>query len=397
MTRTLASETLAPETLATTAGVATDPAHKAVAPPLHLSATYGWDDPDVHPEFAYTRSDNPTRRELADALTKLEGAASCVMTATGLAAVDLPLSLLKVGDRVLAPHDCYGGTYRLLAARADRGEFIVDFVDQTDAGALEAALAKKPKLVLIETPSNPLLRVVDVAAVANAAHTVGALVVADNTFLSPALQNPIALGCDVVVHSTTKFINGHSDVVGGAVLAADAKLGEELLWWANATGVTASPFDCFLTLRGVRTLFPRIAQQQANALALIDALQADDRVARIWHPSLPDHPGHAVAKRQQRGFGSMLSIELADGVDARAFVRALSLFTLAESLGGFESLVCIPACMSHAGMKPEARAAAGISESLVRLSVGLEAVDDLIADIESALTRATAAPIAKSA
>ncbi len=374
-----------PETLVAAAGVAGDPTYRGVSPPVHLSATYGWRDPEEKPAFDYSRSGNPTRSELERALADLEGAARGVITASGMAAVDLPLNLVNPGDLVIAPHDCYGGTFRLLSARARRGHFEVAFVDQTDPDALSAALRRKPKLVLIETPSNPLLRITDIAAVAAAAHEAGAIVVADNTFLSPALQQPLSLGCDLVVHSTTKYINGHSDVVGGAVLARDKALGDELAWWANCTGVTGAPFDSFLTLRGLRTLFPRIERQQETAGAVVAALATDERVATVYYPGLAAHPGHEIARRQQKGFGAMLSVEFADGVDVVGVLRALEIFTIAESLGGFESLVCTPATMTHASMTAEARAKAGISARLARFSIGLEHAQDLIRDLFSAL------------
>ncbi len=386
---------LRPETIVASAAVAADPTYRGVSPPLHLSATFGWRDPSEKPAYDYSRSGNPTRSELAQALADLEGAERGVITATGMAAVDLPLNLVHPGDLVIAPHDCYGGTHRLLSARARRGHFDVEFVNQTDATALAAALTRKPKLVLIETPSNPLLRITDIAAVAAAAKASGAIVVADNTFLSPALQQPLSLGCDIVVHSTTKYINGHSDVVGGAVLARDKALGDDLAWWANCTGVTGAPFDAYLTLRGLRTLFPRIERQQETAGAVAAALASDDRVRAVYYPGLPAHPGHDLARRQQRGFGAMLSVELAEGVDVLAVLRALRIFTIAESLGGFESLVCTPATMTHASMTPEARALAGISSRLVRFSIGLEHQQDLIRDIFAALDSVAAPSAAK--
>lgn len=385
------------ETIVASAGVATDAAHRGVSPPLYLSATYGWRDPEEKPAFDYSRSGNPTRTELESALSALEGAERGVITASGMAAVNLPLNLVSPGELVIAPHDCYGGTFRLLSAHARRGDFRVEFVNQTDPAALAAALAKKPKLVLIETPSNPLLRITDIAAVAAAAKEAGAIVVADNTFLSPVLQQPLALGCDVVVHSTTKYINGHSDVVGGAVLAKDKALGDELAWWANCTGVTGAPFDAFLTLRGLRTIFPRLERQQETASAVANALSADERVAKVYYPGLASHPGHEIARRQQKGFGAMLSAEFADNVDVLDLLRGLNIFTIAESLGGFESLVCTPATMTHAAMTPEARAAAGISDRLVRFSIGLEHQQDLVRDIFSALDNVAAPSSSKVA
>ena len=239
--------------------------------------------------------------------------------------------------------------------------------------------------MLIETPSNPLLRITDIRACVALARKAGAIIVADNTFLSPALQRPLELGCDIVVHSTTKFINGHSDVVGGAVLARDAALGEELAWWANCTGVTGAPFDSYLTLRGLRTLFPRIERQQKTAEAVVEALTADDRVETIFYPGLSSHPGHAIARSQQAGFGAMFSVEFKEGVDVLQLLLSTNVFTIAESLGGFESLVCVPAAMTHASMMVEARQTAGISERLVRFSVGLEHEQDLLLDIFAAL------------
>jgi cystathionine gamma-synthase len=303
-----------------------------------------------------------------------------------MAAVDLVLSLLRPRDLVVAPHDCYGGTYRLLAARRDRKQFDVVFTDEGDEAALATALRRKPKLVLIETPSNPLMRVVDIRAIAERAKETGAKVAVDNTFLSPALQQPIALGADFVIHSTTKYLNGHSDVVGGAVVATVSSDAEALSAWANIAGTTGAPFDAHLTLRGLRTLFPRIEYQQANAMAVAQFLAQHPLVAAVHYPGLVSDAGHAIALTQQKGFGAMLSFELAGGVDAvRRFVEAVEVFTLAESLGGVESLVAHPATMTHSSMGAEARRAAGISDSLIRLSIGLEAEADLIADLEHGL------------
>ena len=374
------------QTLCARSGVDQDTAHGAVMPPLYLSSNYSFAGFEQKRKYDYSRSGNPTRDVLAETLAGLEGGAGCVVTATGMAAVDLPLSLLSPGDLLIAPHDCYGGTHRLLSARARKGHFEVAFVDQGDAVALEAALALNPKLLLIETPSNPLLRVVDVADICTRAHRVGAKVVADNTFLSPALQRPIELGADFVVHSTTKYINGHSDVVGGAVVSADAADHAELAWWANCLGVTGSPFDAYLTLRGVRTLFARIERQQETAGAVAAILDSHPAVRVVHYPGLASHPGHALAARQQKGPGAMLSFELNGGAEAvRALIEELEIFTLAESLGGVESLIAHPATMTHAAMTPEARVTAGITEGLLRLSVGLEHQDDIIADLTRAL------------
>jgi len=375
-----------PRTIAARSGVDTDTAHGSVMPPLYLSSNYSFAGFDQKRQYDYSRSGNPTRDVLAETLADLEGGAGCVITATGMAAVDLPLSLLSPDDLLVAPHDCYGGTHRLLCARARKGHFRVAFVDQNDGAALDAALADGAKLVLVETPSNPLLRVTDIADVARRAHAVGAKVVADNTFLSPALQNPLSLGADIVVHSTTKYINGHSDVVGGAVISADAEVHQELAWWANCLGITGSPFDAYQTLRGLRTLFTRIERQQATASKLAQILEAHPAVAAVHYPGLKTHAGHDLAARQQRGFGAMLSFELAGGQSAVCdVINALVIFTLAESLGGVESLIAHPATMTHAAMTPEARVTAGITDGLIRISVGLEHEDDIIADLVTAL------------
>jgi cystathionine gamma-synthase len=307
-----------------------------------------------------------------------------------MAAITLVLeALLQPGDRLVVTHDCYGGSWRLFDALARKGRFELALVDLADARALAAALATPTTLIWIETPSNPLLRITDLSAVIAAAHAAGALALVDNTFLSPALQRPIEHGADFVLHSTTKYINGHSDVVGGAVVARDAARHEALAWWANALGLTGSPFDSFLTLRGLRTLDARLRVHQENAAALAERLQRHPACAAVHYPGLASHPGHALAARQQHGFGAMVSLELAGGVPAvRAFLDGLQHFTLAESLGGVESLVAHPATMTHAAMSAEARRVAGIGEGLLRLSVGIEALEDLEADLGAALDRA---------
>jgi len=376
-----------PRTIAAANGVASEEVFGAVAPPLYLSSTFAFAGFERNRSYEYSRTANPGRDLLADTLAKLEGGAGAVVTSSGMAAVDLVLSLAGSADLVIAPHDCYGGTYRLLSARRDKGQFDVIFVDQSDRATLAAALARKPKLVLIETPSNPLLRVVDIHQIAVCCKEVGARVAVDNTFLSPALQRPIGLGADFVVHSTTKYLNGHSDVVGGALIYGDAADAEPLHSWANITGVTGSPFDAYLTLRGLRTLYPRIERQQANAAAVASYLAAHPAVSAVYYPGLATHPGHAIACAQQMGFGAMLSFELAGGLEAvRRFVEAVRVFTLAESLGGVESLVAHPVTMTHAGMGEEARRKAGIGDGLLRLSVGLEAEADLISDLKQALS-----------
>ena len=385
-----------PCTTAARHGVNSDPAHGAVLTPLSLSSNFSFDGLDGKRRYDYTRSGNPTRDVLADALAELEGGCGAVVTATGMAAVDLALCSLEPGDLLIAPHDLYGGTHRLLCARARRGHFEVAFVDQNDRAALDAAFARKPKLILIETPSNPLMRVVDVSDICARAHAAGCKAAVDNTFLSPALQQPIALGADLVIHSTTKYINGHSDVVGGCVVAKDAADLERLTWWANCLGVTGSPFDAWLTLRGVRTLFARVERQQATAGRIAEWLAAHPAVKAVHYPGLKSHPGHAVAARQQKGFGAMLSFELADIAAVRTLVDGLQVFTLAESLGGVESLIAHPTLMTHAAMTPEARLTAGITDGLLRLSIGLEHPEDLLADLSAALA-AVSVPLSAEA
>ncbi len=388
MTRTYRDETLAAST-----GVNQDPTHGAVMPPLFLSSNYSFDGFGGKRAYDYTRSGNPTRDVLGEALADLEGGSGAVIVSSGMAAIDLVLNLVEPGQTVIAPHDCYGGTHRLLEARARKGAFELAWVDQGDADALDAALKDNAALVLVETPSNPLMRIVDIADICARARAAGAKTAVDNTFLSPALQKPIALGADLVIHSTTKYLNGHSDVVGGAVVAKTAEDHQTLTWWANCTGITGSPFDAYLTLRGVRTLFARVERQQATAAKVADFLAQHPAVAKVHYPGLADHPGHALAKRQQSGFGAMLSAELEGGTDAvRRFFEAVSLFTLAESLGGVESLVAHPPTMTHAAMTPEARVRAGIGDGLVRFSVGLEHPEDLLADLEHAL-RAASSPL----
>jgi cystathionine gamma-synthase len=357
-------------------------------PPIYLSTNFAFEGFRQPRRYDYTRSGNPTRDQLAGALADLEGGAGAVVTCTGLAAITLILATLPAGARVVAPFDCYGGTYRLLAALEKKGNLIVDFIDQSDAAALAAALARKPALVWIETPSNPLLRIVDIRAVADASHAAGALVAADNTFLSPVWQQPLALGADLVMHSTTKYLNGHSDVVGGAVIAATADLTQNLAWWANAIGVTGAPFDSFLTLRGVRTLHARARVHAENTAAVVQVLNDHAAVRQVYYPGLATHPGHDLAKKQQSGFGAMLSVELNGGEAAvQAFLGGLECFTLAESLGGVESLIAHPTSMTHAGMDETARIRAGIGPGLLRVSVGIENSDDLVADLKAALER----------
>lgn len=381
-------------TRAVRAAIESDTQHGAVVPPLHLSSNYTFAGFDEKRQYDYTRSGNPTRDALADALTELEGGAGAVVTASGMGALTLLTQLLKPGDVIIAPHDCYGGTFRLFEQQAKKGLFEVRFVDQTNTEALLAACECGPKIILTETPSNPLLRIVDIEVVAGIARDCGALYAVDNTFLSPALQNPLELGADLVLHSTTKYLNGHSDVVGGCVVAKTTELAEELAYWANVIGITGAPFDSFLTLRGVRTLLPRMRQHEESATLLASVLDDHHLVRRVYYPGLEAHRGHAIAKRQQRGFGGMISFELhGNEATVRTFVESLRFFSLAESLGGVESLVCHPATMTHAPLSSEALAEAGISKTLIRVSVGLESAEDLVADVLAALDAAAQAPV----
>lgn len=378
-------------TAAVRGGIESDTQYGAVVPPIYLSTNYSFDGHQQPRDFDYSRSGNPTRCILADAIAELERGAAGIVTCTGMAAITLVTSLLGPDDLLVVPHDCYGGSYRLFTHLAKKGAFKLAVVDQTNAAALADVIARQPKMVWLETPSNPLLRVVDIAAIASQSHEVGALVVVDNTFLSPILQQPLLLGADIVIHSTTKYINGHSDVVGGAVVAKDAEVGELLHWWSNTLGLTGSAFDSYLTLRGLRTIAVRMRQHQANAQQVLALLTRHRAVDKVYYPGLADHPGYEIALKQQKGFGSMLSFELKGGeAELIAFLNALEYFSLAESLGGVESLVAVPATMTHRAMEPAARVEAGVKDTLIRLSVGIEDGDDLVADIQAGLDAAIA-------
>lgn len=374
------------------AGIESDTGQGSVVPPIYLSTNYTFTGLGEPRDFDYSRSRNPTRALLGEAVATLEGGAGGVITASGMGAVSTVLhALLGPSDTVIIPHDCYGGTWRIFDAYERKGLCHVVTIDFTDLDQVRTAVAEhRPRLVWVETPSNPLLRLTDLAEVVATAHAADALVLADNTFLSPILQRPLEHGVDLVMHSTTKYINGHSDVVGGAVISATSELHEQISWWANTIGVTGGAFDSYLTIRGLRTLHTRIRAHEENAAAVVGLLTDHDAVRVVHHPSLPDHPGHEIAARQQDGFGSIVSLELHGGRDAvTAFAGALECFSLAESLGGTESLVCHPSSMTHAAMTPEAQAVAGLSDGLVRLSVGVEPAEDLVADLTAGLDAAT--------
>ena len=373
-------------TIAARQGLGTEQQHGAVVSPVHLSSTYQFSEFGVKREYDYSRSGNPTRDELATTLATLEHGAGAVITSSGMAALTLLCQLLDANELLVAPHDCYGGTHRLLTHLAHQGKLRVRFVDQTDPIAVAEVLREKPRLVLCETPSNPLLRITDIQWLAELVHATDALLAVDNTFLSPGWQQPVLLGADLVVHSTTKYINGHSDIVGGAVVAANDELHERLSWLANCLGVTGAPFDSYLALRGLRTLPSRLATHARNAAAVVDFLCDDPRIRKVNYPGLESHPGHAIARRQQAEFGAMVSFELdCKKVDLARFVNGVRLFFLAESLGGVESLIAHPASMTHAAMSSEARHIAGISDGLIRISIGLEHDNDLVADLRQAL------------
>jgi cystathionine gamma-synthase len=373
-------------TTAVQAGINSDQHHGSVVAPIYLSSTYSLKGFNDKREFDYSRTGNPTRTTFAKTIAKLEKGSVGIVTSTGMAAVHLICQLLSTDDLVVIPHDCYGGSFRLFTHLAKRDLFKLIVVDQNDQEALAKALAQKPKLVLIESPSNPLLRVVDIEQVTDASHQVGALVAVDNTFLSPALQQPLLLGADIVFHSTTKYINGHSDVVGGVVVTKEEALGQELAWWANCIGITGSAFDSFLALRGLKTLPVRIKQHQENAVQVAAFLKNHPAIDVVYYPGFADHPGHDIAKKQQSGFGAMLSFEVTGGVNSvKKLFDNLTLFTLAQSLGGVESLISHPQTMTHAGMEEAARLEAGITDSLVRISVGIEDIDDILADLAHGL------------
>lgn len=370
------------QTQAVRAGIESDAQHGAVIPPVYLSTNFsfnGFDDPR---QYDYTRTGNPTRDTLANALADLEGGVGATVTGSGMGAITLACQLLNPGDLVVGPQDCYGGTFRLFDRLSKRGLFDVKLVDQTDTEALAGAIAAGARMVWVESPTNPLLRIVDLEKVRDLSREHDAIFVVDNTFLSPALQRPIEFGADLVIHSTTKYLNGHSDVVGGAVVAATDTLHQQMQEWANALGLSGAPFDSFMTLRGIRTLFARIEQHERNAGRLAEVLSQHAAVSRVYYPGLPEHPGHEIAKRQQRGFGGMVSFDLSGGESAaKVFLETVELFSLAESLGGVESLACHPATMTHATFDEASMRAAGIGRGLVRLSAGIEATEDLVSDV----------------
>ncbi len=376
-------------TLAVHAGVDKDTAYNSVITPIYQTSTFRFEDVGKTKGYDYTRTLNPTRKALEENIAALEGGAGAKVVATGMAAVLTALHFLKAGDHLLVTHDCYGGTERLLRTYADLFNFHVTYVNMADLGAVRSAMKSNTKGLWIETPSNPLLNIVDIQALADIAHKHGALAFADNTFLSPYNQRPFELGVDIIVHSTTKYLNGHSDVVGGAIVAKSQQHADRLQYLVNALGLGASPFDSWLVLRGIKTLVPRMKAHEENADAVAKFLNGHKRVRKTFYPGLSSHPGHEIAKRQQKGFGGMVSFEIEGGLrEANEVIRSTKVFALAESLGGIESLICHPQTMTHASMDPELREKAGINERVIRLSVGIEDSEDLREDLEQAIQKA---------
>ena len=365
-----------------------DPKFRAVIPPLYQSATFAWEDLDHIPAIDYTRCQNPNREVLEKVIAALENGTYCTLFASGMAAIGGTFSLLQQGDHLLMANDIYGGTFRLAEKHLPRQGISTSFFCAHHPLEIHEAVQENTKMLIFETPTNPNLRVSDIEAVVREAKKHNLIVVFDNTFASPALQNPLDLGVDVVVHSTTKYISGHSDVIGGATVTNDQALNTQIFEWNKAWGAVPSPFDCWLSLRGVKTLACRMKAHCANAQAVAEFLAGHPKVARVHYPGLPNHPDHATAKKQMSGFGGMLALELHSTESARRVAEGTEVFLLAESLGGVESLVAYPPLMSHATMSEEQRLERGIPPTMLRLSVGVEDATDLIEDLAQALEKA---------
>jgi O-succinylhomoserine (thiol)-lyase len=374
------------ETLCIHTGVDKDTTYNSCITPIYPTSTFRWEGLGKTKGFDYTRSGNPTRRALEENLAAIEGGIDCRATCTGMSAINAVMHFFKPGDHIVAGHDIYGGTYRLFSSLFTDMGLKFSFVNMLDLNNVRQAITPATKCVWIETPSNPLLNIVDIAGVVDIARAARVMTIADNTFLSPYFQRPLDLGVDVVVHSTTKYLNGHSDVVGGAVIAKTKEHAERVGYVVNALGLACSPFDAWLVLRGVKTLGPRMEAHQRGALALARMLATHPAVEHVYYPGLEDHPQHELAKKQMSGFGGMLSFDVkGDRAKAERVMLGLKLFAMAESLGGVESLIEHPDSMSHLSMTPEARKEAGITEKTLRVSVGIEHPDDLIADMRHAL------------
>ncbi len=366
-------------------GQEADPLTGAVVPPLYMTSTYAQEAPGVHKGYEYSRTDNPTRRAWERNIAALEEGTDAIAFSSGMAAIDSVVRLLQPGEHIVACADLYGGTVRLFERVWRAYGISVSYAEESTPDAIAAEFTPQTRMLYLESPTNPLLQLADIGQLSALAHTHNAWVVVDNTFATPYAQTPLTLGADLVVHSTTKYLAGHSDLIGGVVVVRHAELAERLRFLQNAVGAIPSPFDCWLCLRSVKTLALRMQQHERNALAVAQLLAQHPRVVRVHYPGLATHPQHELARRQMRNFGGVLSVEFPSEQHARAFLQALRLFTLAESLGGVESLACHPATMTHASIPRERRLRLGITDGLVRLSCGIEETEDLLADIEQAL------------
>ena len=374
------------QTIAIHTGVDKDNSYNSVMTPIYQTSTFRFEDVGQTKGYDYTRTSNPTRKALEENIAALEGGLSAKAVATGMAATTTALHFLHSGDHIICTNDCYGGTERVLRTYSELFGFQLTYINMADLDAVRSAVRKNTKGFWIETPSNPLLNIIDIRALSSLSHEYNALTFVDNTFLTPYNQSPFKLGADVIIHSTTKYLNGHSDVVGGAVVVNRPELVNKLQYIVNTIGVGQSPFDSWLVLRGIKTLIPRMKIHEENARTVADFLNQHSNVSRVYYPGLPSHPGHELAKRQQRGFGGMVSFEVNGGIEkVKNVLRSTKIFALAESLGGIESLICHPATMTHGSMNPELREKAGINERVIRLSVGIEDVNDLIEDLDQAL------------
>ena len=377
------------ETMAAKAGIGSDMHHGSIVPPLYLSSNFEYKELGKEQEYEYTRETNPSRDHLINALTDLEDGVGGEILSSGMAAITLVANILNNNSKVILPHDCYGGTHRLFSSLAEKGILEAYFIDQGQESFCKKAISEiNPDLIWIETPSNPLLQAVDIQEISKEAKACNALVAVDNTFLSPSLQNPLKLGADIVMHSTTKYINGHSDVIGGALITNNHEILLKLKFWANALGITGSPFDSYLTLRGLRTLSIRMQKHEKNATAIVEVLSNHPKIDKVYYPGLASHPSHAIAKKQQSGFGGMLSFEILGGLaEVKSFIKGIKILPLAASLGGFESLVSHPYTMTHGNLTPNQKKEVGISESLIRISAGLENTEDLLEAVNLGLEK----------